>query len=100
MSSAAFYSAFIKSLEGAAPAPNLTAALKALWWDGKGDWKRAHDILQEDGDESQSHVHAYLHRKEGEDWNARYWYAQAGEPYYNGTLESEWQTLVERYLKA
>ena len=32
---------FRESLIATAPPAGLTHALAALWWDGKGDWKRA-----------------------------------------------------------
>jgi hypothetical protein len=32
----------------AAPPPGLTHALAGLWWDGKGDWARAHESAQQD----------------------------------------------------
>jgi hypothetical protein len=40
-------------------------------------------------------VHAYLHRKEGEAWNADYWYKRAGRQFRRETLEAEWEALVE-----
>jgi hypothetical protein len=40
-------------------------------------------------------VHAYLHRKEGEAWNADYWYRRAGTRFKRATLEAEWEALVE-----
>ena len=40
-------------------------------------------------------VHAYLHRKEGVDWNADYWYSRAGRKFHRPTLEAEWEALVE-----
>jgi hypothetical protein len=43
-------------------------------------------------------VHAYLHRKEGEEWNADYWYRRAGH-YRRADLNEEWQALVEGLLK-
>ena len=36
---------FRKSLTATEPSPGLTRALAGLWWDAKGDWKRAHDPL-------------------------------------------------------
>jgi hypothetical protein len=40
-------------------------------------------------------VHAYLHRKEGDESNARYWYARANTLISNQTLSEEWAALVE-----
>lgn len=39
-------------------------------------------------------MHAYLHRKEGDLANARYWYARAARPPATGVLEAEWEALV------
>lgn len=74
--------------------------LAALWWDRRGDWPRAHECAQSDEGRDCAEVHAYLHRKEGDLPNARYWYARAGRPVANGTLDDEWASLVERFASA
>lgn len=68
--------------------------LKSLWLDAKDDWEAAHDLV--DGLETPmaNWVHAYLHRKEGDEWNAEYWYRQAGQPYFEGPLEEEVKNLI------
>lgn len=73
-------------------------SLKALWWDAKGDWNRAHDLVDGYGTSDANAVHAYLHRKEGDTWNANYWYDKAQKPFFKGALESEWQALLEEFL--
>jgi hypothetical protein len=40
-------------------------------------------------------VHAYLHRKEGQAWNAEYWYKRSGRQFHREQLEDEWAALVE-----
>ncbi len=45
-----------------------------------------------------SWIHAYLHRKEGDEWNAGYWYRRAGKPFPKTTLEQELKELVEFVL--
>jgi hypothetical protein len=45
-------------------------------------------------------VHAYLHRKEEEQWNADYWYRRAGRTYHRAELSDEWTALVEGLLRA
>ena len=40
-------------------------------------------------------VHAYLHRKEGVEWNADYWYGRAGRRFHRPAPEDEWAALVE-----
>lgn len=76
----------------------LSMPLQALWHDGKGDWKTAHDLIDHMDDEAAAHVHAYLHRKEGDLWNAAYWYKRAGKPVPDQSLEEEWEDLVQLYL--
>ena len=55
--------------------------LRALWYDLNGDWDTAHTIIQEMPDRHASWIHAYLHRKEPDIWNAKYWYRRAGMPF-------------------
>ncbi len=76
----------------------FTGALLALWWDGKGDWKKAHEIAQDVPGADGAWVHAYLHRKEGDVENAAYWYGQAGRPAAEGDLRSEWERIVGEML--
>jgi len=77
------------------PPAEFGAPLAALWWDGKGDWAQAHRLVDELESCEGMAVHAYLHRKEGEVWNADYWYERAGRTFYRPTLEEEWEALVE-----
>lgn len=89
---------FQRTLASPVPPDGLSAGLLALWHDGRGDWHRAHDVAQEIGDETGSWVHAYLHRKEGDIDNARYWYRRAGMAPASGSLDNEWQAIVEALL--
>jgi hypothetical protein len=89
--------AFRASLSGTEP-PKLNAALRALWWDGKGDWDRAHEAAQEGAGPDGDWVHAYLHRKEGDLSNARYWYSRVGRTMPAGSLDEEWMDLVQSLL--
>jgi hypothetical protein len=83
------------SLTSEEPLQGLTVPLAALWWDAKGDWARAHGLVDELETAEGMAVHAYLHRKEGEAWNADYWYKRAGRRFYRETLDAEWAALVE-----
>jgi len=76
----------------------LTPALRALWQDAKAEWAEAHRIAQEDDSRDGAWVHAYLHRKEGDLSNARYWYARAGKSPHQGTLEEEWRDIASDLL--
>lgn len=91
--------AFTASLSTTAPPAHLPPPLEALWWDAKGDWSRAHSLIDDLETVDAMAVHAYLHRKEGSDWNADYWYRRAGSAHRRPTLEAEWATLVEALLK-
>lgn len=77
---------------------NLPVHLQALWHDGKGDWKKAHDLIDQLADRQSAHLHAYLHRKEGDIWNSDYWYNRAGQKRPAGSLEQEWEELVKLFL--
>lgn len=93
------FAEFERSLEAAQPPAPLHLALQALWWDRKGDWNKAHECAQADeGDPSCDWVHAYLHRKEGDASNARYWYGQAGKPVAKNTLPEEWRAIVQALI--
>jgi len=92
---------FRAGLGATAPPPaiaGLGSPLRALWWDGKGDWTAAHDLLQYDSTPAGSWVHAYLHRKEGDLGNAAYWYRRAGQPIASGDLDTEWAAIVGKLL--
>jgi hypothetical protein len=80
------------------PPDQLPPLLQALWHEAKGNWKRAHEIAQDVDNADGAWVHAYLHRKEGDLGNARYWYRRAGKVEFHGTLESEWEQVVKALL--
>jgi hypothetical protein len=85
---------FRQSVADAVPPAGLSPAAEALWWDAKGDWSKAHDRAQAQEDEAGAWVHAYLHRKEGDDANAGYWYRRAGKPSATGPLADEWIAIT------
>ena len=89
---------FRASLQGKKPPGSLSDALQALWYDGKGDWHRSHDIAQEIHSLDGSWIHAYLHRKEGDHGNAAYWYSRANRPVCKSSLEDEWTGIVNELL--
>ncbi len=91
--------AFATSLADPEPPEGLGLALQALWWDARGDWKRAHALAQaDDADPRCAWVHAYLHRREGDLFSAAYWYRRAGRPTASGSLTDEWRTLASALL--
>ena len=92
--------AFRASLSLASPPPNLSTALRALWLDGRGDWRGAHEAAQADEGGAGDWVHAYLHRKEGDAGNAGYWYRRARKPVCRAALDEEWAAIASTLLKA
>ncbi len=89
---------FIESLSLAVPDPQLSTILKSLWYDAKGDWGKAHDLVDQLPGAEAAWVHAYLHRKEGDIWNADYWYARAKKVRPSYSLDEEWANLVTHFL--
>jgi hypothetical protein len=85
-------------VEDQAPPVSLSIALAALWWDAKGDWARAHSLVDELESVDGMAVHAYLHRKEGSVSNADYWYQRSGRRFYRPTLDAECTALIEGLL--
>ncbi|MFT4112798.1 hypothetical protein [Silvibacterium sp.] len=80
------------------PPSELAPLVEAMWWEAKGDWKRAHEIAQDIDTRDAAWVHAYLHRREGDDWNAGYWYRQAGRPHAQIPMDEEWREITAELL--
>ena len=76
--------------EGTIP-DDIEVLLQALLLDAVGDWDNAHRIAQNVFTRDGSWVHAYLHRKEGDNPNAAYWYSNAGRRMSESKLEEEWE---------
>lgn len=90
---------FRASTTAASPPAGLGHALRALWWDAKGDWDKAHECAQAQDDKAGAWVHAYLHRKEGDLSNAGYWYRRAGRARpEDATLDAEWAAIAAALL--
>jgi hypothetical protein len=89
---------FKSSLSEGEPPKNLTPILKSLWYDGKGDWQGAHNIAQDIHTHEGSWIHAYLHRKEGDNGNASYWYSKASRSMPTLSLQEEWEELVRTFI--
>ena len=93
------FTEFQQSLsEPADPPVTLTPALQALWHDARGDWDRAHACAQNDPSRAGAWVHAYLHRKEGDESNAGYWYMRAGREFFRGEPKMEWERIARELL--
>lgn len=93
------YQLFMASLEHTSPPAELPLALLALWHDARGNWDLAHETIQNESDETSAWIHAYLHRKEGDLWNARYWYNKCRRSEFKGSLTEEWQSIARTILE-
>lgn len=92
------FAEFLKSLESDALPAGIPIYVKALWLDAKGDWDNAHGAIDSLSDKNSCWVHAYLHRKEGDIWNADYWYSKAGKKRPAASLEEEWESITRALL--
>lgn len=79
--------------------PEMNLYLSSLWYDYKGEWGRAHDLIDPTPGKDAARIHAYLHRKEGDIWNADYWYRRAEALKPTVSLEDEWEQLVKIHLQ-
>jgi hypothetical protein len=89
---------FRATLQEDNPPPGVGSPLEALWWDAKGNWAKAHGLVDELESMDGMAVHAYLHRKEGELWNADYWYRRGGRQFHRENLGDEWAALATALL--
>ena len=81
------------------PPQGISVYVQALWYDAKGNWEKAHELIQDLPDKNASWIHAYLHRKEGDSWNADYWYNKAGRKRPLLSLEQEWEQILSELLR-
>lgn len=91
---------FEASFAHPSPPAGVSLALTALWHERSGNWNRAHEIAQDIAGPEGAWIHAYLHRREGDQANAAYWYRLAGQPVCRGDLEDEWRAIVTVLLGA
>ena len=92
------YETFLRSLEATLPSSTWSFGLQSIWWDAKGNWEKAHDIADNMDTVMGYWLHAYLHRKEGDDFNAAYWYRKAEKSFPQCTLEEEQENIIESLL--
>ena len=63
---------------GVVEAMDLAPEIEALAWLYLDDLDRAHAVCQAMPDPTGAHLHAIVHRREGDFSNALYWYRRAG----------------------
>ena len=64
----------------------------------KGDWEKAHQIVQNDPSEMGCWAHGIVHMLEGDLGNARYWYRRAGRVMPGVPVAGEWSDLAAEFL--
>ncbi len=90
---------FRKTLSDDMPPAGISPLLEALWYMANDNWEEAHEIAQaKEGVKEYDLLHAYLHRVEGDEWNAGYWYRRAGAGFPSVSTDDEWQQLANRWL--
>jgi len=89
----------VKFLHLKEPLTEMSLPLQALWWEAKGDWEKAHELCQAAKSPEGDWVHAYLHRKEGDETNAGYWYGLAGRVPSKETFQIEAEEMISELLK-
>jgi hypothetical protein len=89
---------FQQSLSAEAPPEDWSVYLKALWYERKGQWNKAHSLIDHLAGKEAATVHAYLHRREGDIGNAGYWYRQAGIRQPDLSLDEEWESLLQYFI--
>lgn len=89
---------FKEAIQTAEKPIHLSQHLEAMFEDALGNWDRAHEIAQSCNDLYGNLIHAYLHRKEGDQWNAKYWYDKTDRQIPSHSLEQEWEEISEELL--
>ena len=87
------------TLSGDNPPSAASVYIKALWFDARDDWKKAHELIQDLTDKNAAWIHAYLHRKEGDTSNADYWYNKANKKRPSISLSEEWEQIAATFLE-
>jgi hypothetical protein len=91
------YEEFVLTLNAVRCPEYLGPYLEALWYEASDDWHKAHIIVQDIDHSTAARIHAYLHRKEGDIWNSKYWYRHAGCRFPQGMrLQDEWEMLAHQ----
>ena len=89
---------FEASLSEAQPPDGISLQLQSLWWIGKNKWDHAHGLVDAAPGSDNAWVHAHLHRIEGDEWNANYWYRRAGRTKPDYGLSKERDVLLTHFL--
>ncbi|HSU44522.1 MAG TPA: hypothetical protein VLN42_09935 [Casimicrobiaceae bacterium] len=73
----------------------LSTAIRHLQ---RGDWRKAHELVQNDSTDMAFWAHGIVHLLEGDVGNARYWFRRAGRPFpRERDAEAEIDALVAAF---
>ena len=89
------YDDFIKLTEKQKPSEKLSGIYLALWYVLKDNWDMAHKTVQKLNTKIACQFHAYLHRVEGDQDNAGYWYSRAYIEPNSTSLEVELSDIIK-----
>jgi len=89
---------FINSLQKNEPPLDIENTLEAMWYAKNHNWDKAHQIAQNISTSIGSWIHAYLHRVEGDQYNAEYWYRKANMRPINDSLNKEANQIIKQIL--
>jgi hypothetical protein len=76
------------------PEPPEAPLRRAIWHGLRGEWEAAHAIAQADDGPDAAWVHGWLHRIEGDEGNAAYWYRRAGRSPGRGDTAEEGEAIA------
>ncbi len=92
------YQEFLHTITSPNPPEGAERLVKALWHIKKDHWDEAHNIVQDDPGTDAAWIHALLHKIEGDNWNADYWYRRAGVKNPALSRDEEWETIARKLL--
>lgn len=68
--------------------------LKSGGFQPGAEMESAHEVCQQhEGTPLYDWLHALVHRIEGDDANAAYWYRRSGKKRHPGSVEDEWRAI-------
>ena len=74
--------------------------LQSLYLIKQNEWEKSHNIAQDIYTNFGSIVHGLLHRIEGDDWNAKYWFSQGSYSGFHSTIDQEWDNIADKYFNS
>jgi len=92
------YEMFVRTTTRNSVPDDWPETLQALWWNIKGNWQKAHAIADAIDSKEGCQIHAFLHRLEGDNFNADYWYRRAHLDFPEIDLNDEQKAIIEALI--